>query len=106
MLLTAGVGCAQRPAAAARWSDWLLFDCESGSLVKARYAPSGEQAQLEREGRRHLMQRAVAASGARYVGDGLEWWSKGSGAGAAGMLRTAPADGSSAGERLDTCVQR
>lgn len=50
------------------------------------------------------MRIAVSGSGARYVSDGLEWWTKGSGAGAAGTLFRHLADGTS-GEIIESCVE-
>lgn len=46
---------------------------------------------------------AISASGARYVGGGLEWWTKGSGPGSAGTLFRHVNDGT--GEIVEQCVQ-
>jgi membrane-bound inhibitor of C-type lysozyme len=45
----------------------------------------------------------VSASGARYVGGGLEWWIKGSSPGSEGTLFRYVADGT-AGESIEHCV--
>ena len=48
--------------------------------------PSTDTATIEYQGARQELQIAVSASGARYVGKGFEWWTKGSGAGSEGPL--------------------
>lgn len=51
------------------------YACENGRAVVARY--EGQKAVLEIGGVRHTLTTARSASGARYVGDGLQWWTKG-----------------------------
>lgn len=53
----------------------LAYRCEDGRIVTARYA--GEAARLEVGGRSVDLVTARSASGARYVGGGLQWWTKG-----------------------------
>ncbi len=50
------------------------------------------------------MSLAISASGARYVGGGLVWWTKGSGPGSAGTLYREQA-GTAAAPVLETCTQ-
>lgn len=86
-------------------SGWLRFACDSGRPVEARYAADGQTVQVRRDGREHLMTIMRSASGARYADAMLEWWTKGSGAGATGMLLAHRSDGSP-GKLLDSCVQQ
>lgn len=76
----------------------------SGKRLIARYTEP-DLATVYYDGYTYRMSIAVSGSGARYVGDGLEWWSKGSGTGAWGMLLRHESDGSTPGERLDVCEE-
>ena len=78
------------------------YTCESGAEIVASY-PSTETATIRYQGAQHEMAIAVSASGARYVGDGLEWWTKGSGSGSEGTLLEHLADGTS-GDVLENCT--
>lgn len=49
------------------------YACEGGATVEARYADSAT-AQLTYKGQTYDLRSAQAASGARYVGSGVEWW--------------------------------
>lgn len=49
------------------------YACESGATVEARYTDSAT-AQLTYKGQTYDLRSAQAASGARYVGSGVEWW--------------------------------
>ena len=91
------VAAAPSAAAAAAHS----YRCESGQAVAAAY-PSTDAATVQYQGSRYAMQIAVSGSGARYVGGGLEWWTKGSGPGSEGTLFRHQADGTS-GEILERC---
>ena len=77
------------------------YRCESGQSIVAAY-PSADTATIKYKGSSYDMKIAVSASGARYVGGGLEWWTKGSGAGSEGTLFRHLADGSS-GSIIETC---
>jgi len=50
------------------------------------------------------MQIAMSASGARYVGGELEWWTKGSGSGSEATLFSHLPDGTS-GESVEVCIE-
>ena len=63
----------------------VTYACESGAEIHASY-PSQNEALVEYGGEILRMTSAVSASGARYVGEDLEWWTKGIGAGSEGML--------------------
>lgn len=82
----------------------MTYQCKSGRTVRASY-PSNSVAVVEYEDRTLQMSLAVSASGARYVGQQLEWWTKGSGPGAAGTLLRHEADGTT-GAIVDQCEQR
>lgn len=77
------------------------YACESGATISASY-PDTETATIVYQEREHKMRIAVSGSGARYVGDGLEWWTKGSGPGADGTLFEHLRDGTS-GDALEHC---
>lgn len=77
--------------------------CESGRRIQVSY-PSDSAAVVVHEGRTLRMTLAVSASGARYVGGGLEWWTKGSGPGSPGTLFRHLDDGTS-GEAVEQCEQ-
>ncbi len=79
------------------------YRCESGETISAAY-PDTDSATVHYKQQRYAMRIAVSASGARYVGGGLEWWTKGSGPGAPGTLLRHLADGSS-GDIVESCAQ-
>lgn len=78
------------------------YRCESGEAIAAVY-PETDSATVQYKGRDYDMQIAVSASGSRYVGGGLEWWTKGSGPGSEGTLFHHMADGTS-GEIIERCT--
>ena len=49
------------------------YACESGQTVEVRY-PDGDTAQIVYKGQSYILRSAPSASGARYTGSGLEWW--------------------------------
>ncbi len=55
---------------------WVRYVCEDGRTLSALY-PDRETAQLKLGDTTHLLRIARSASGARYVGDALQWWTKG-----------------------------
>lgn len=55
---------------------WVHYVCADGRAVSALY-PDGETAQLKLGEATHLLRIARSASGARYTGDALQWWTKG-----------------------------
>ncbi|MDN5941132.1 MAG: MliC family protein [Nitrospira sp.] len=79
------------------------YRCESGETVNATY-PSTDAAIIQYKGQSHEMLIAISGSGSRYIGGGLEWWTKGSGAGASGALFRHQEDGTS-GETVETCAE-
>ena len=81
----------------------ITYQCKGGGTVHASY-PSDSTAVVEYEGQMLRMNLAISASGARYVGGGLEWWTKGSGPGSAGTLFRHNREGTT-GETVDQCEQ-
>ena len=88
----------QEPAAASAFT----YACESGQTVTAAY-PTTDTATVQYQGRTYDMIIAISGSGARYVGGGLEWWTKGSGPGSEGTMLRHLANGTS-GEILEFCT--
>ena len=62
-----------------------LLHCDNGETVEVGY--TGDQAIVRYKGRKHMMRTAISGSGARYVGDGLQWWTKGLDEGTIAPLR-------------------
>lgn len=54
----------------------ISYQCESGNQIQVSY-PDTENAVVDYLGVKHSLRLAVSASGARYVGGDLEWWTKG-----------------------------
>ena len=75
----------------------VVYLCTSGERPVASY-PSPETAVLSYRGEQHLLQHVRSASGARYAGDKLVWWTKGDEA----SLIAIESDGSM-GKHLETC---
>jgi membrane-bound inhibitor of C-type lysozyme len=65
-------GAADAPLAA----DWRTYDCADGRTIQAQY-PDRDTAVLKLGDAEIRMTIAVSASGARYVGEGRQWWTKG-----------------------------
>lgn len=96
-------GDAQAPVATPSTSSVHDYRCESGETIATTY-PSTDSATVQYKGSEYNMRIAVSGSGARYVGGGLEWWTKGSGPGSEGTLFRHMADGSS-GEIIERCSE-
>ncbi len=79
------------------------YQCESGAMVVVVY-PTTDSAMVQYQGTDYKMQIAVSASGARYVGGGYEWWTKGSKYGAEGTLFKSNADGTT-GATTESCTK-
>ncbi|MEO8925792.1 MAG: MliC family protein [Caulobacteraceae bacterium] len=72
--LLAGCGAmapAPSPPAAA-----IVYVCPDGQSVRATY-PDTRTAVIKYRGVTHTLKTAVSADGARYIGEGLQWWTKG-----------------------------
>lgn len=77
------------------------YQCESGETITAAYS-SADTATVMYKTRTYTMQIAISGSGARYVGEGLEWWTKSSGPGSEGILFRHKADDTT-GEIVERC---
>lgn len=80
------------------------YVCEGGVRIVASY-PNTESATIRYKGATYDLHIAMSADGARYVGNGLEWWTKGSGPGSHGTLFEHNADGGS-GKRIEMCTAK
>ena len=78
---------------------WVPYVCADGRIVRALY-PDTQTARLKVEGNDYRLKIAVSGSGARYVGEGLQWWTKGD----EGMLSTLKAGESIAADPGVRCV--
>ena len=83
-------------------ADAWVYHCQSGNEIVARFR-SDDTATVQYAGRSYPMRHARSADGARYAGDGLEWWSRGSHIGAPGTLFRHLADGST-GAVVESCA--
>lgn len=79
------------------------YQCKSHKIIEVVY-PTNTTAIVKYDNRRLQMYIEVSGSGSRYVGDGLEWWTKGSGEGGLGSLFIHLKDGSS-GKVVEQCRQ-
>ena len=84
----------QQPAAPlpAGAGETTTYVCRDGAMLSATYATAAT-ARVEYKGRSYTLQQAPAASGVRYVGDGLQWWARGL---TLGSIRILNPDGSAA----------
>jgi membrane-bound inhibitor of C-type lysozyme len=55
---------------------WISYACSDGQVIKAAY-PDTETALVVIKGDAHTLHIAISADGARYTGDGWQWWTKG-----------------------------
>lgn len=81
----------------------LQYQCESGEKMVVMYS-STDTAQVQYQGKTYNMQIAVSGSGSRYVGEGLEWWTKTTSQGAEGTLFQHQADGAT-GDSIEHCTE-
>ncbi|GLQ97025.1 MliC family protein [Dyella mobilis] len=70
--------CASAPSgpAGTRQPEWTRYLCKDGQTVQATY-PDTDTALLKIQGGAHTLHVAISGSGARYIGDGWQWWTKG-----------------------------
>lgn len=77
------------------------YACETGKTIAVTY-PDTETARLSYDGRDYVLTSAVSASGARYAGQGLEWWTASrNGQETATLSRSGPND--QAGGVIERC---
>src|ERR1700712_4294169 len=64
----------------------VVYLCADGQRIQAGY-PSPDTAVITVKGRPYTLDRAVSADGVRYVGYGLQWWTKGMNKAALSVLK-------------------
>ena len=69
-------------------SEVTTYSCADGSTVTAGYR--GKRAVIHHRGKSHHLTIQPSASGARYTGEGVQWWTKGLTEGA--LSRLAPGE--------------
>lgn len=79
------------------------YQCESGETIVATY-PTHHTARIQYQENNYPMDIAVSASGARYVGHKLEWWTKGSDKGSEGTLLQRKTD-NKPNEIIELCLK-
>ena len=79
------------------------YQCQSGEKIVVDYQ-STETILLQYQGSHYKMSAAISASGSRYITNDIEWWTKGSGAGAKGTLFRHLTDGGSA-QVIESCTE-
>jgi membrane-bound inhibitor of C-type lysozyme len=92
-------GCASTDASHAQAStpsSWISYACADGRVVQAEY-PDTKTAQIKIDGQTHTLRIAMSADGARYTGDGWQWWTKGMHEGSLAALGPGEAIASAAG---------
>ncbi|MBN9133852.1 MAG: MliC family protein [Nitrosospira multiformis] len=82
----------------------ISYRCESGYDVDVIYR-SVTTAIVRYAGKSHEMTIGISASGARYIGGGLEWWTKGTGPGSTGTLFRHESDGTT-GKIIQRCEEQ
>ena len=65
--------CATTPATR---DAWINYTCTDGRSLQASY-PDTDTAVIKLQGETHTLHIALSGSGARYTGEGLQWWTKG-----------------------------
>jgi membrane-bound inhibitor of C-type lysozyme len=55
---------------------WTSYACSDGQVVQASY-PDTNTALVKIKGETHTLHIAISGSGARYVSDDWQWWTKG-----------------------------
>ena len=78
------------------------YACESGKIVAVAY-PDTETARVSYDGRDYVLASSVSASGARYAGQGLDWWTASrNGLESATLSRLGP-NGQAGGAVIERC---
>ena len=75
------------------------YTCESGRLITATYFVDDDRASVSYQDETVQMNIAISASGARYIGEGWVWWTRGT---TEGSLFRATESGDT-GELLESC---
>ena len=77
----------------------ISYQCDSGNRIIVTY-PTTDTAEVKYMDDKYQMKIAISASGARYVGDGLVWWTKGN---EASMYKAV--NNTETGEQIENCTQ-
>ena len=77
--------------------------CTSGQEVVAVY-PNADSAVITYRGTTYRMSRQLSADGARYAGEGFEWWSKAYPDREEGSMRVLA--GADSGQVVETCLRK
>ena len=78
------------------------YACESGKTIAVTY-PDTETARLSYDGRDYVLASSVSASGARYAGQGLEWWTASRDGQESGTLSRLGPNGQAGGAAIERC---
>lgn len=84
------VGCASTAPQRTKTNEslsWISYTCSDGRLVRAAY-PDTNTAVVKIKDQTYTLHVAISGSGARYTGEGWQWWTKGM---YEGMLAPLPA---------------
>jgi membrane-bound inhibitor of C-type lysozyme len=79
LAITVLTGCTSTPtdhATPDAASTWTSYTCSDGQVVQASY-PDTNTAMVKIKGETHTLRVAISGSGARYVSDDWQWWTKG-----------------------------
>jgi membrane-bound inhibitor of C-type lysozyme len=76
MTILAGYAAAGDHVTPVSTATWTSYACSDGQTVQASY-PDTDTAQVKIKGEVHTLHVAMSGSGARYIGDGWQWWTKG-----------------------------
>ena len=77
----------------------ISYQCDSGNRIIVTY-PDNDTAEVKYMDDTYQMKIAISASGARYIGDGLVWWTKGN---EASMYKAI--DNTETGDQIENCMQ-
>ncbi|WP_176695955.1 MliC family protein [Phenylobacterium immobile] len=96
LIALAGLAACEQPTAApkaaapaatvAKAGPATIYGCLDGKTLRAAY-PDSDTAVLMVEGRKLTLKVARSGSGARYVGEGVQWWTKGMTEGTLSVLK-------------------
>ena len=111
--LTAAAACSQQtpeqptaPAepqpAPASTAPSVGYACESGATLQVQYADS-DSAQLTYQNQTYALRSVQSASGARYIGAGMEWWTASRDGQESGTLSRLGPDGTTGVAVLERC---
>lgn len=80
----------------------VTYACDNGLGHRVVRYPDNRTARVPYQGKHHKLSLAMSADGARYTGDDIVWWSKGSGTGSTATLYQATSN-SAIGNKIAGC---